>query len=119
MLLSVIMWAGENCSDIILCTRSNGGVKMASKMTEEEIYEEAKKRVKEKKDLYVHIVVYICVNAFLVVTWAVTSGGFPWFVFPLCGWGIGLLFHVFDVLVWRRKSDSKAIEKEAERLRKE
>ncbi len=40
---------------------------MASKMSEEEIYEEARKRVKEKKDFYVHLAVYICVNAFLIV----------------------------------------------------
>jgi len=92
---------------------------MTGKMTEAEIYEEAKKRVKAKKDLYVHIAVYICVNAFLIVIWAVTSGGFPWFVFPLGGWGIGLIFHILDVLVWQRKSDRSAIEREAEKIRKD
>lgn len=91
---------------------------MNGKMTEEEIYEEAKKRVKEKKDLYTHIAVYICVNAFLIIIWAVTSGGFPWFVFPLGGWGIGLVFHILSVLVWHGKYDRAAIEKEAEKLRK-
>jgi hypothetical protein len=91
---------------------------MANKMTEEEIYEEAKKRVKAKKDLYSHIAIYVLVNAFLVVIWAVTSGGFPWFVFPLGGWGIGLFFHILDVLVWQRRSDRQAIEKEADNIRK-
>lgn len=91
---------------------------MSVKMTEEEIYEEAKKRVKAKKDLYSHIAVYVLVNAFLVVIWAVTSGGFPWFVFPLGGWGIGLFFHILDVFVWQRRNDREAIEREAEKLRK-
>ena len=91
---------------------------MVSKMTEEEIYQEAKKRVKAKKDLYSHIAVYILVNTFLIIIWAVTSGGFPWFVFPLGGWGIGLMFHILDVFVWQRRSDKVAIEKEADKLRK-
>ena len=91
---------------------------MAVKMTEEEIYEEAKKRVKAKKDLYSHIAVYVLVNTFLIIIWAVTSGGFPWFVFPLGGWGIGLAFHILDVFVWQRRSDKVAIEKEADKLRK-
>ena len=91
---------------------------MANKMTEEEIYEEAKKRVKAKKDLYSHIAVYVLVNTFLIIIWAVTSGGFPWFVFPLGGWGIGLAFHILDVFVWQRRSDKVAIEKEADKLRK-
>jgi hypothetical protein len=92
---------------------------MTGRMTEEEIYKEARKRVKAKKDLYSHIIVYIFVNAFLIVIWAVTSRGFPWFVFPLGGWGIGLAFHILDVMIWQRKTDKSAIEREAERIRKE
>lgn len=44
----------------------------------------------------IHAAVYIAVNIFLVVIWAATSDGFktmPWFVFPLGGWGIGLVAH--------------------------
>ena len=93
---------------------------MASKMSEEEIYEEAKKRVKAKKDFYVHLAVYVCVNIFLILIWRFASGGgFPWFIFPLGGWGIGLVFHFLEVFVFERKSDKTAIEKEAERIRKE
>lgn len=94
-------------------------MKITGRMTEEAIYEEAKKRVKAKKNLYTHIVVYVCVNIFLLIIWAVTGGGFPWFIFPLGGWGIGLAFHIMDVLVWQCKSDRKAIEKEAEKIRRE
>ena len=92
---------------------------MANKMSEDELYERARKRVEEKKGFYTHIIAYVAVNALLVIIWAVTGRGFPWFVFPLGGWGIGLVFHILDVLVWQRKSDRNAIEKEAEKLRKE
>lgn len=92
---------------------------MVNQMSEEEIYEEAKKRVKAKKDFYVHLAVYICVNTFLIIIWAVTSGGFPWFLFPLGGWGIGLTFHALDVFLFQRQSDRKAIEKEVAKLKQE
>lgn len=91
-----------------------------NKMSEEEIYEEAKKRVKAKKDFYLHLAVYITINIFLIIIWAVTTpGGFPWFVFPLGGWGIGLLFHFLDTFVFQRKLDRAEIEKEAEKIRRE
>ena len=93
---------------------------MAGKMSEEEIYEEAKKRVKEKRDFFIHLAVYACVNIFLIIIWAVASGGgFPWFVFPLGGWGIGLFFHFMNVFVFTGKLDKTAIEKEANKIRKE
>jgi hypothetical protein len=92
---------------------------MVNPMSEEEIYEEAKKRVKAKKDFYGHLVAYIGVNILLIVIWAVTGAGFPWFVFPLCGWGIGISIHFFQVFVWEYRSDKAAIEKEAEKIRRE
>ncbi len=41
----------------------------------------------------IHATVYVAVNILLVVIWALTWTGFPWFVFPLLGWGIGLAAH--------------------------
>jgi len=93
---------------------------MSTGMSEEEIYSLARKRVEEKKGFYTHLAVYIVVNIFLVIIWAVTGAGFPWFVFPLGGWGIGILFHFLGTFVFSRKSnwEKREIEKEAERLRK-
>lgn len=91
---------------------------MPTKKDEAEIYEEAKKIVEEKKSFRIHFIVYLCVNALLVVIWAVTDRSFPWFVFPLGGWGIGVLFHYLNVYVFPRRDDTKEIEKEAEKIRK-
>jgi hypothetical protein len=87
-------------------------------MTEEEIYKEAKKIVEEKRGFRTHFIVYLCVNALLVIIWAATGAGFPWFVFPLGGWGIGILFHFLGVYVFPREVDEKEIEKEARKIRK-
>ena len=73
---------------------------MSNEMSEEEIYRQARKIVEEKKGFYTHFAVYIAVNILLVIIWAVTGAGFPWFVFPLCGWGIGVLFHFLGIFVF-------------------
>ena len=94
---------------------------MSTKMSEEEIYRLARKRVEEKKGFFVHLVFYILVNIGLVIIWAFASGGgFPWFLFPLGGWGIGLIFHFLGAFVFNKETgwEMREVEKEAERLRK-
>ncbi len=94
---------------------------MSTQMSEEELYRMAKKRVEEKKGFRTHLAVYIGVNIFLIIIWAVTDRGSPpWFIFPLGGWGIGILFHFLGVYVFSRQTekDKKEIEKEVDRLRK-
>lgn len=94
---------------------------MSAQMSEEELYREAKKRVEEKKGFFIHFGIYILVNAMLILIWAFTSGDeFPWFIFPLGGWGIGILFHFLGVFVFPHQTEweKRAIEREVERMRK-
>ena len=101
-----------------MCENYIRGAKMTTSMSEEQIYEEAKKRVEARKGFYVHLTVYICVNTLLVLIWAFVAGrGFPWFIFPRAGWGIAIIIH--GVSVFAGKSDKAAIEKEAEKIRRE
>jgi hypothetical protein len=58
--------------------------------------ERAVKRLKKKSDFHVHLLIYMTVNAFLVAVWAVTGAGFFWPVFPLAGWGIGVIANAWD-----------------------
>ena len=93
---------------------------MTSQMSEEQIYEEAKLRVKARKDFWGHFGVWAAVNVVLIVVWALTNpGGHPWFLWPLCIWGVFVLFHYLCTFVFERKSDRSAIEKEADKIRKE
>ena len=95
---------------------------MSVGMSEDELYQIARKRVEEKKGFYTHLAVYVVVNIMLVLIWAFPSGGgYPWFLWPLGGWGIGVLFHFLGVFVFSRQSgwERKEVEKEVERLRKE
>ena len=93
---------------------------MPPEMSEEEVYALARKRVKEKKDFYNHVAIYAVINVLLVIIWAFTGRGYPWFVWPLAGWGVGLIFHGLDVFIFHKQSswEVSEIEKEANKIRK-
>jgi hypothetical protein len=65
----------------------------------------------------IHLVVYILVNAALVVINVKNSPNYFWLIWPLAGWGIGLFFHGMGVFVFTGKSAIRArmIEKEIKR----
>ncbi len=93
---------------------------MSTRMSEEDLYRLASKNVEEKKGFFIHLAVYIIVNIMLLIIWAVTGAGFPWFVFPLGGWGIGILFHFLGVFVFSRQTnwEKSEIEREVRRLKR-
>ena len=88
--------------------------------TEEELIQLAEKRIKIKRELYSHIAAYVFVNAFLIGFYFMFSQNtFPWFVFPLGGWGLGLAFHIFGTIQELSfKYNANAINKEVEKIKK-
>lgn len=62
-----------------------------------ELYERARKRVETRIGFYIHLFVYLAVNALLIFINLTTSPDYYWFKWPLLGWGIGLLFHALGV----------------------
>jgi len=80
-------------------------------MDEQTKYEDAKKRVNEIKEFYQHLLVYVLVNAFLFVVNKLTSPGHNWFIWPLLGWGLGLVLHALSVFgaLWRRSWEERKI----------
>jgi len=84
-------------------------------MDEQERREAAVKRLKAKREFWQHLVVYVLVNALLIVVWWVTGNGDShfWPLWPLLGWGIGLALHAWDT--FRRPISEEAIRKEMEK----
>jgi hypothetical protein len=84
---------------------------------EADLRERAVKRLKKRRDFGQHLLVFVLVNTFFVVIWAVTSGGgFFWPIFPMAGWGVGVVLNAWDV--WRPEDfDEDAITHEMQRLR--
>ncbi len=84
--------------------------------TDEELMALARKRAQDKVGFYTHFAVYIVINAMLILIWWFTGAGFPWFIFVLGFWGIGLVANFVSVFVGTGVSDKMA-EREYERLR--
>ena len=80
--------------------------------------DEAIERLKKKHDFYPHVIAYVLVNLFLVGIWAVTGAGFFWPVFPILGWGIGLVLHGLKVYHYGGGPSESQIEREMARLRR-
>lgn len=57
----------------------------------------ARKHVEKKRKLLVDIVAYVGINVFLLVTWALTGGGYFWPGWVLSAWGVLLALDVWQL----------------------
>jgi hypothetical protein len=80
--------------------------------------ERAIKRLKKRRDFVGHLLVYVLVNTFIVLIWFMSgSNGFFWPVFPIVGWGIGVVMNAWDV--YRNDEfDEMQIHREMDRLQR-
>jgi hypothetical protein len=84
--------------------------------TDPELREQALGRIKKRRDLGNHVVVFVLVNAALWALWAVTATGYPWPAWVTGLWGIGLATNTWDVY-GRRPITEADIRHEMDRLR--
>lgn len=87
-------------------------------VSDEELRQIARKSAKEQVSFYTHITIYLAVNALLVAIWWATGGPnmFPWFIFPLFGWGIGIAAHYIEAFKGKAYEERLA-EREYQRLK--
>lgn len=88
-------------------------------MTSDEVLRQrAIKRLKKRRDFGAHLLVYFLVNTFIVLIWFMTgANGFFWPVFPIVGWGIGVVMNAWDV--YRNDEfDETQIRREMDRLQR-
>lgn len=63
-------------------------------------YERAQKRVKELRCFYQHLAIYVLFIPFFV--WLNLHGSdFPWAIFPIVGWGLGVISHAAETFEWK------------------
>jgi len=83
---------------------------------DESLRDRAIRRLKKQSDFKIHLMIYLLVNAFLVVVWATTGADFFWPAFPIAGWGIGVVANAWDAYSREFPSESQ-IDAEMDRLR--
>jgi len=57
---------------------------------------------KRKRGLFIHLFVYLAVNALLIVVNLLYTPTYYWFLLPLVGWGLLLAAHAYLALYRRR-----------------
>lgn len=89
-------------------------------MTHRDLVEEAKKKVKAKKDFYNHFNAFCFVAFALFIIKTTIAPGTWWFIFALAGWGMAVAGHylnVFGVPSFRGEEwEEKQMEIEMEKL---
>ena len=54
---------------------------------------ERRRRIARRQWFWLHAAVYVPTQVMLFVIWSVSGAHFPWFAFPLLGWGMILAVH--------------------------
>jgi hypothetical protein len=80
----------------------------------------ARKRANAKLGWYTHAVVYVLVNAAVFAMSRYAFGTRPWSVYPLLGWGLGLVLHGISVFLLGSGSGlrERMIQREREALQR-
>lgn len=58
--------------------------------------ENARKRIKRRRDLQGGAAAYVVINGFLIGVWAMTGRGYFWPGWVLAGWGVGMVLGFWD-----------------------
>ena len=77
--------------------------------------EQATIRLRKKREFRAHLLAYVLINGSLLIIWTLTGSGFFGPVFPMLAWGIGLVFHAWDI--YRRPFSEEQIRREMQRMR--
>jgi hypothetical protein len=76
------------------------------------------RQILKKRAFYLHLAVFVAVQVMLFVVWVMVGGGFPWFLFPLMGWGIGIVAHGATAFLMSHPDDI-VLQREQKRLSRE
>ncbi len=84
---------------------------------DEKLRAAAVKRIGDRRGFYMHLGLYVVVNAGLVGLWFMQGGGYFWPAWVIFGWGIGIVAHAFDVFMNQRGPSEQQIQREMDKLK--
>ena len=95
-------------------------------LEQHELLENAQKRVRQKKRLYTHFVVFLVGSVFLVLIHKILKYGqeYNWFIWAITFWAFLFVLHIFNVFItnkfmgqdWERSQREKLVQKQKERI---
>lgn len=86
-------------------------------MKNQEVYANAKKKIESRMSFYTHLAVYLMVISLLTILNLTVAGDYFWAIWPMIGWGSGLILHGLFTFVFDAESSLKErlIEKELQK----
>lgn len=105
---------------------SKGKPKPEVDLEQHELLENAQKRIKQKKRLFSHFVIFLIGSVFLVLINKILKYGeeYDWFVWAITIWAFLFILHAFNVFVthkfmgqqWERNQREKLVTKQKQRI---
>lgn len=59
------------------------------------------RRIARRQWFWLHCAVFVTMQIFLFTVWALGDYSYPWFIFPLFGWGVVVAAHAVYAFVVR------------------
>ncbi|WP_010518323.1 2TM domain-containing protein [Croceivirga radicis] len=95
-------------------------------LEQHELLEHAQKRVRQKKNLFTHFVIFLIGSVFLVLINKILKYGenYNWFIWAITVWAFLFVIHLVNVFVtqkfmgteWERKQREKLVAKQKKRI---
>ena len=95
-------------------------------LEQHELLEHAQLRIKQKKRLYSHFVIFLIGSVFLILTNKILKYGeeYNWFLWAITFWAFLFVVHAFNVVVsqkfmgkdWERKQREKLVLKQKQKI---
>jgi len=95
-------------------------------LEQHELLENAQKRIKQKKRLFSHFVVFLIGSIFLILINKILKYGeqYDWFVWGITAWAFLFIIHAFNVFVthqfmgqqWERNQREKLVARQKQRI---
>ena len=83
-----------------LLTKETMTMKTSDTFISEKKYEYAKEQLEKIKGFYVHLAFYLVFVPFFIFLNFRSGTDFPWALFPIGGWGLGVAGHAAEVFNW-------------------
>lgn len=81
-----------------------------------QLRQDAIHRIRARQHFYVHLVFFLAMGTFFVALWARSGAPMFWPIWPLLGWGVGLVSHASHVYRWARPISEERIQREIDRV---
>lgn len=95
-------------------------------LEQHELLENAQRRIKQKKRLFTHFVIFLIGSVFLVLINKILGywETYDWFVWAITAWAFLFVIHAFNVFVtqkfmgkdWERRQREKLVAKQKQRI---